>query len=104
MVWHVDEPLPDTMRALEGRISGGDVCRSDFAVIGDGSEPLKGWHRTLIPARIASLVQHFADRDTPMAPKLGQKLLRILDLLVDMGDRRSAALQLSESFREIKIA
>lgn len=56
------------------------------------------------PLALASLVQHFADRDTPMAPKLGQKLLRILDLLVDMGDRRSAALQLSESFREIKIA
>jgi hypothetical protein len=75
-----------------------------LAVIGDGSEPLKGWHRTLIPARIASLVQHFADRDTPMTARLGQKLLQILDLLVDMGDRRSAALQLSERFREIKIA
>jgi hypothetical protein len=74
-----------------------------LAVIGDSSEGLKGWHGTFIPARIASLVQHFADRDTPMKPSLGQKLLRILDLLVDMGDRRSAALQLSESFREIKI-
>lgn len=74
-----------------------------LAVIGDGSEALKGWHGTFIPARIASLVQHFADRDTPVVPNLGQKLLRILDLLVDMGDRRSAALQLSESFREIKM-
>jgi hypothetical protein len=37
----------------------------------------------------------------PLEP--GQKLLRILDLLVDMGDRRSAALQLSESFREIQV-
>ena len=75
-----------------------------LTVIGDGSDPLKGWHATIIPARIAGLVQHFADRDTPMVPKLGQKLLRVLDLLVDMGDRRSAALQLCESFREIKIA
>lgn len=75
-----------------------------LAVIGDGTEPLKGWHGTLIPARIAGLVQHFANRETPMPPQLGQKLLRVLDLLVDMGDRRSAALQLSESFREIKIA
>ena len=74
-----------------------------LAVIGDSSELLKGWHGTLIPARIAGLIQHFADRDTPMTPRLGQKLLRILDLLVDMGDRRSSALQLSESFREIKI-
>jgi hypothetical protein len=75
-----------------------------LAVIGDGSEPLKGWHGTFIPARIAGLVQHFASRETPMPPQLGQKLLRVLDVLVDMGDRRSAALQLSESFREIKIA
>jgi hypothetical protein len=75
-----------------------------LAVIGDGTEPLKGWHGTFIPARIAGLVQHFASRETPMPPQLGQKLLRVLDLLVDMGDRRSAALQLSESFREIKIA
>jgi hypothetical protein len=73
-----------------------------LAVIGVGSEPLKGWHGTLIPARIAGLIQHFAARDTPLTTSLGQKLLRILDLLVDMGDRRSAALQLSESFRKIK--
>lgn len=69
----------------------------------DGSGPaLKGWHGTLLAARIAGLVQHLADRETPTPPALGQKLLRILDLLVDMGDRRSAALQLSESFREIQ--
>jgi len=73
-------------------------------VIGTGSEPLKGWHGTFIPARIAGLVQHFANRETPMASLLAQKLLRVLDLLVDMGDRRSAALQLSESFREVRIA
>ena len=75
-----------------------------LAVIGDGTEPLPGWHGTFIHARIAGLVQFLADRDTPMPLTLGQKLLRILDLLVDMGDRRSAALQLSEAFREIKIA
>ncbi len=74
-----------------------------LAVIGDGTEPLPGWHGTFIHARIAGLVQFLADRDTPMPSTLGQKLLRILDLLVDMGDRRSAALQLSEAFREIKI-
>lgn len=71
-------------------------------VMEGGGPPLKGWHGTFIPARIAELVQYFADRETPMPLELGQKLLRILDLLVDMGDRRSAALQLTESFREIK--
>jgi hypothetical protein len=72
-----------------------------LAVIGDSSE-LKGWHGTFIQARIAGLVQHFADRDSPMPLCLAQKFLRILDLLVDMGDRRSAALQLGEAFREIR--
>jgi len=74
-----------------------------LAIIGDGSDNLKGWHGTFIPARIAELVQHFAHRDAPMTLALAQKFLRILDMLVDMGDRRSAALQLGEAFREIRL-
>lgn len=74
-----------------------------LAIIGDGPNSLKGWHGTFISARIAELVQHFAHRDAPMTLALAQKLLRILDMLVDMGDRRSAALQLGEVFREIHL-
>lgn len=74
-----------------------------LAIIGDGPDNLKGWHGPVIPARIAGLVQHFAHRDAPMAPTLAQKFLRILDMLVDMGDRRSAALQLSDAFREVQL-
>lgn len=74
-----------------------------LAVVGDGSVPLPEWPQSSIPVRIAGLVQYFAERDTPMSMVLGQKLLRVLDLLVDLGDRRSAALQLSETFREIRI-
>ncbi|MDO9178702.1 MAG: hypothetical protein Q7U16_10395 [Agitococcus sp.] len=74
-----------------------------LAIIGNTSENLKSWDSTFIPARIAELVQHFAHRNTPMPLNLAQKLLRILDILVDMGDRRSAALQLSEAFREIRL-
>src|SRR6185312_1756769 len=74
-----------------------------LAIIGDGSNNLKGWHGTFIPARIAELVQYFAHRDAPMMLALAQKFLRILDILVDMGDRRSAALQLDEAFREIRL-
>ncbi len=74
-----------------------------LAVIGDGPDDLKGWHGSFIPARIAELVQHFAHRDTPMRLALSQKFLRILDMLVDMGDRRSAALQLGEAFREVRL-
>ena len=74
-----------------------------LAIIGDGSDNLNGWHGTFIPARIAELVQHYAHRDAPMTLALAQKFLRILDMLVDMGDRRSAALQLGEAFREITL-
>ncbi len=75
-----------------------------LAIIGDGPDNLKGWHGTFIPARIAEMVQHFAHRDAPMTLTLAQKFLRILDMLVDMGDRRSAALQLGEAFRETRLA
>lgn len=74
-----------------------------LAIIGGGPENLKGWHGTFMTARIAGLVQHFAHRDASMALPLAQKHLQILDLLVDMGDRRSAALQLSEAFREVRL-
>ena len=73
-----------------------------LAIIGDGPDNLKGWNEMLIPARIAEMVQHFAHRDAPMTLALAQKFLRILDMLVDMGDRRSAALQLGEAFRDIR--
>ncbi len=75
-----------------------------LSIINNGPDNLKGWHGTFIPARIAELVQYFAHRDTPMKMALAQKFLRILDILVDMGDRRSAALQLSEAFREVRLA
>lgn len=74
-----------------------------LAIIGDGPDNLKAWHGTFIPARIAELVQHFAHRDAPMTLAMAQKFLRILDMLVDMGDRRSAALQLGEAFREVRL-
>ena len=72
-------------------------------VVGKPGRDLQDWHSTSLPARIAGLVQYFSTRETPMASALGQKLLRILDLLVDMGDRRSAALEQSETFREIQM-
>jgi len=34
---------------------------------------------------------------------MAQAMLRILDRLVDMGDRRSAALHSSEVFKEIRV-
>ncbi|MFD2177166.1 hypothetical protein [Veronia pacifica] len=64
---------------------------------------LIGWHGTFIPARIAGMVQHLAHREAPMELSLARKFLHILDILVDMGDRRSAALQLGEAFRSVRL-
>jgi hypothetical protein len=61
-----------------------------------------GWRNSTIPSRIAALTHTFAERSQPLSKSLGQTLLRILDRLVDMGDRRSAALQTSELFKTIK--
>ncbi len=74
-----------------------------LAVVCDADRPLRRWHGTFLPARIAELVQHFAARDAPLESSLARRLLRVLDTLVDMGDRRSAALQRSEAFREVRV-
>jgi len=63
---------------------------------------LPGWRRTILPARIAGLIQIYADKEQPIKYELAQKMLRILDTLVDLGDRRSAALQISEAFRDVR--
>jgi hypothetical protein len=57
----------------------------------------------MIDTGIASRVQDIADRASPLPLALGQKLLRILDILVDQGGRRSAALQVSPAFRDLRI-
>ncbi len=72
-----------------------------LAQIVDGRLPA-GWKSSLVPAAIAALVQAHADRQHPLLPTLARKLLQVLDALVDLGDRRSAALQQSESFRGVR--
>src|SRR4051794_1307404 len=52
-----------------------------------------------VSSRIAALVHAFAERSQPLPADLAQKMLRTLDRLVDMGDRRSAALETSEIFK-----
>lgn len=60
------------------------------------------WIGSTLPARIAALVQHFADVHFPLELEQSLGLLRILDALIDLGDRRSAALEQSEVFREVR--
>jgi hypothetical protein len=74
-----------------------------LAQIVDGRLPA-AWKRSSIPAAIAALVQAHADRHHPLPAALACKLLQVLDALVDLGDRRSAALQQSESFRGVRVA
>lgn len=71
-----------------------------LAVLGDQDPP--AWRNTILAGRIAGLVQAHADRSAPLELALSRKLLQILDRLVDMGDRRSAALQLSDAFKDVR--
>lgn len=75
-----------------------------LSVLALSPDPGLGWRGTSIAARVAARVQGYADRDAPLPLQLGQKLLRILDLLVGQGDRRSAALQLSPAFRDLRLS
>lgn len=74
-----------------------------LVLIVDGHFP-RLWKGSTTPATIAALVQAHADRHHPLDAEVSRKWLRVLDALVDLGDRRSAALQQSESFRGVRVA
>jgi hypothetical protein len=60
------------------------------------------WIGTTLPARLAATVQRLADHSYPLQQVQSLGLLRILDSLIDLGDRRSAALEQSEAFRKVQ--
>ena len=60
------------------------------------------WSGTTIPARIAATVQRLADANFPIHTDLARRLLVVLDALVELGDRRSVALERSPAFREVR--
>ncbi|MBQ0832937.1 ATP-binding protein [Marinobacter sp.] len=69
----------------------------------EGLANAKGsWVGTMLPARMSGVVQRLADCNYPLRSDQAQGLLRILDTLVDLGDRRSAALEQSEAFRRVQ--
>jgi hypothetical protein len=78
-----------------------DLCQT---MIKTGEGAPVGWHTYRLPARMASLIQTFAESSHPMDSALAQDFLRLLDALVDMGDRRSAALQISEVFKDVRVS
>lgn len=77
------------------------VDNLEHLLVGEGPPP--GWRNTQLPGRLSGLIQRFSERQQPMPLAMAQKLLRALDRLVDMGDRRAAAVQLSEVFRSVRM-
>lgn len=61
-----------------------------------------GWTGTMLMAKMAGLVQRQADWNFPLRLADAQNLLKVLDVLIDLGDRRSAALEQSEAFKGIQ--
>jgi len=73
-----------------------------LSIIVDYSESLVYWKDTTIPKRISNLIQSFAEKgNRHFELPIARNLLRIIDVLADMGDRRSAVLQNSEVFRNV---
>lgn len=61
-----------------------------------------GWRDRALPTRIASLIQRFSEKVQPLPQDHAQVLLRGLDTLVDLGDRRAAAVQTTEAFKNVR--
>ena len=57
------------------------------------------WTGLMHPARLSGIVQVVADANYPLTADQSRRLLIVLDALIDLGDRRSAALEQSEAFR-----
>jgi hypothetical protein len=70
-----------------------------LAAIGNAEE---GWTGTMLPPRMAGVVQRQADWNFPLRLQNAQELLKVLDALIDLGDRRSAALEQTEAFKGIQ--
>lgn len=63
---------------------------------------MERWKGADILAGVSGVIQMLADVNYPLSQESAGRLLTILDRLVDMGDRRAAALQQSEHFRSIQ--
>ena len=77
-----------------------DAFADQVAGVAESSE--HRWSGTTIPARIAATIQRLADANFPIDADLARRLLVVLDALVELGDRRSVALERSPAFREVR--
>jgi hypothetical protein len=69
----------------------------------DTIEYAKGsWVGTSLPARLAAIIQSLAGENYPLEVNRARGLLGLLDALIDLGDRRNAALEQDEAFRRVQ--
>ena len=73
------------------------------AVLGSIDNAKGSWAGTTLPARIAATVQRLADANFPLCADQAQELLKVLDALIELGDRRSVALEQAEAFRGVQL-
>lgn len=72
------------------------------SLIIDGELPIQ-WKGSSLCADIAFLIQEHSKRLHPLPDDIARKFMHILNAQVNLGDRRSAALQQSEWFRNVKL-
>jgi hypothetical protein len=82
---------------------------SDFggqlnAALGGIDNSEEGWTGTVLAAKLAAIVQRQADWNFHLRVEDAQALLKILDALIDLGDRRSAALEQTEAFKGVQLS
>ena len=74
------------------------------AVLGSIANAKGSWSGTTLPARTAATVQRIADANFRLRADQAQELLKVLDALIDLGDRRSVALEQAEAFRGVQMS
>ena len=73
------------------------------AILGSIANAKGSWAGTVLPARTAATVQSLADANFPLRADQAQELLKVLDALIELGDRRSVALEQAEAFRGVQL-
>lgn len=79
-----------------------DFIMQSSAVLNSIANAKGAWIGTSLPARTAAIIQRLADANYPLTLDQARGLLNLLDALIDLGDRRSAALEQTEAFRRIQ--
>ena len=80
----------------------GDFAVQIGSVLSSIEDGHGSWGGTTIPARIAGIVQRLSDSNFPLQDTQASNLLTILDSLIDLGDRRSVALEQSAAFKGVR--